>query len=240
MAIEMLARKNVLIAGASGGIGSEATRFIKNDQANVFITGRNEKKLFEVARENDIPEEQVFTLDITQPQEVEKVAEKIHGKIGQLDILINAAGMGFLNPLEKTEYDDFSRLIDVNLKGAYNLMRYFLPPMKEAKKGLVINIPGVLGRTPMAGAAAYAASKYGLNGMVKSIREELKRTEVRISNLYLGGVDTEFWDAIDMKVNRDKFISAKEAGRAVWFLCQQPSSGVVSELVIQPFNHQAI
>ena len=92
----------------------------------------------------------------------------------------------------------------------------------------------------MAAAAAYAASKYGLNGMVKSLREELKRTEIRLSNRYLGGVDSEFWDDIDMPVNRDKFITAQEAGRAVWFMCQQPTSGVVSEMVIQPFNHQVI
>ena len=92
----------------------------------------------------------------------------------------------------------------------------------------------------MSGAAAYAASKYGLNGMLKSLREELKRTQVRITNLYLGGVDTPFWDTIDLRVQREKFIVAKEAARSIWFLCQQPSSGVVSEMVIQPFNHQAI
>ncbi|MCB9349400.1 MAG: SDR family oxidoreductase [Lewinellaceae bacterium] len=240
MAVEMLANKNVLVVGATGGIGSEATRLIKNGQANVFITGRDEQKLSQIAKANHIPESQAFSLDITDAQAVAKLADTIHGQIGQLDILINAAGIGYLNSFEKTEAEVFSQLIDVNLKGAFHLMRYFLPPMKEAKKGLVINIPGVLGRAPMAGAAAYSASKYGLNGMVKSIREELKRTEVRITNLYLGGVDSDFWDNIDMRVNRDKFINAKEAGRAVWFLCQQPTSGVVSEMVIQPFNHQVI
>jgi NADP-dependent 3-hydroxy acid dehydrogenase YdfG len=76
--------------------------------------------------------------------------------------------------------------------------------------------------------------------MLKSIREELKRTEVRITNLYLGGTDTAFWNEIDIPVNRDKFVSAREAARSIWFLCQQPSSGVVSEMVLQPFNHQAI
>ncbi|MCB0593403.1 MAG: SDR family oxidoreductase [Lewinellaceae bacterium] len=240
MAVEILANKNVLIVGATGGIGSEAARLIKNGQANVFLTGRNKEKLAQVAKKNDIPEKQTFTLDITNAQAVENLATTIHQQIGQLDILINAAGIGYLNPLEETDPENFARLLDVNLKGAFHLMRYFLPPMKAAKKGLVINIPGVLGKAPMAGAAAYAASKYGLNGMVKSIREELKRTEVRITNLYLGGVDSEFWDNIDMRVNRDKFINAKDAGRAIWFLCQQPASGVVSEMVIQPFNHQAI
>ncbi len=240
MAVEILANKKVLIVGATGGIGSEATRLIKNGQADVFITGRNEKRLKEIAHENEIPDSQAFILDVTDARAVEALAAKIHEKAGRLDILVNAAGIGYLNPLEKTDVEDFMELIDVNLKGAFLLMRHFLPPMKEAKKGLVINIPGVLGKAPMAGAAAYAASKYGLNGMVKSIREELKRTEVRITNLYLGGVDSDFWDRIDMRVNRDKFINVKEAGRAVWFLCQQPSSGVVSEMAIQPFNHQAI
>jgi NADP-dependent 3-hydroxy acid dehydrogenase YdfG len=92
----------------------------------------------------------------------------------------------------------------------------------------------------MAGAAAYSASKYGLTGMMQSIREEIKRTDIRITNLFLGGVDSSFWDTIDLRVQRDKMIIASEAAKAIWFLCQQPASGVVSEMVLQPFNHQAI
>jgi NADP-dependent 3-hydroxy acid dehydrogenase YdfG len=76
--------------------------------------------------------------------------------------------------------------------------------------------------------------------MMQSIREELKRTEIRITNLYLGGVDSPFWDQIDLRVQRDRMILAEEAARSIWFLCQQPGSGVVSEMVLQPFNHQAI
>lgn len=236
----MLAKKKVLIVGATGGIGSEAAKLLKNSQANVFITGRDRTKLDEIASELEIPQDQVFEMDITQPSQVEKVAKTIHDTIGQLDILINAAGIGIILPLESMSYEDFGKVIDINLKGTFNLLKNFLPPMKEAKKGLVINLPGVLGKTPMAGASAYAASKYGVEGLTKSIREELKRTDVRITNLYLGGTDTAFWDDIDMRVNRDKFVTAREAGRAIWFLCQQPSSGVVSEMVVQPFNHQAI
>jgi NADP-dependent 3-hydroxy acid dehydrogenase YdfG len=116
----------------------------------------------------------------------------------------------------------------------------FLPAMKESKKGLIVNVPGVLGKVPMAGATAYSASKYGIVGMMQSIREELKRTEIRITNLFLGGVDSPFWDTIDLKVQKDKMIREEEAARSIWFLCQQPASGVVSEMVLQPFNHQAI
>lgn len=240
MAVELLANKKVLIVGATGGIGAEATKMIKKSQGDVFITGRNQDKLNKVASANGIPADQVFTMEVTDPESVQKVADKIHGKVDQIDILVNAAGVGYLKKFEQIEFEQMSRMIDINLKGAFLVMQAFLPPMKKSKKGMIINIPGVLGRAPMAAAAAYAASKYGLNGMVKSLREELKRTEIRLSNLYLGGVDSEFWDDIDMPVNRDKFITAQEAGRAVWFMCQQPTSGVVSEMVIQPFNHQVI
>ena len=75
---------------------------------------------------------------------------------------------------------------------------------------------------------------------MKSLREELKRTEIRITQLFLGGVDSPFWDTIDLKVQRDKMIIAEEAGKTIWYLCQQPANAVVSEMVIQPFNHQAI
>ncbi|MFN7119623.1 MAG: SDR family oxidoreductase [Saprospiraceae bacterium] len=238
--MEILANKNVLIVGATGGIGSEAARLIKSSGAGVFIAGRDQNKLNALTETLQIPAENAFSLDITNTNEVEYVAQAIHTRIGQLDILINAAGIGIIHPLETLSYEAFNQVIDVNLRGTFHLLKAFLPPMKEAKKGLIINIPGVLGKTPMAGAAAYAASKYGIDGMVKSIREELKRTNVRITNLYLGGTDTPFWDEIDLRVDRTKFVTAKEAARAVWFLCQQPSSGVVSEMVIQPFNHQAI
>jgi len=238
--MENLLRKNVLVVGATGGIGEECVKLLKSSSANVFITGRNTNKLQTVADENDIPAERVFRMDVAEGSDVEQVASKIHASITQLDIVINTAGIGIIKPLESLSYEDFDRTINTNLKGTFHLLKAFIPPMKAAKKGLFINIPGVLGKTPMAGAAVYAASKYGINGMVKSIREELRRTQVRITNVYLGGVDSPFWDDIDLRVQRDKFITAKEAARTIWFVCQQPTSGVVSEIVVQPFNHQAI
>ena len=236
----MLANRKVLLVGATGGIGEETLKLLTSSQANVFITGRDQAKLNELAGKFGIPSDQVFQMDISKEDEVHEVATKIHAKVPKVDILINAAGIGIIKPIEQLSGEEFSRTIDVNLKGTFFLFKSFLPPMKASKKGLFINLPGVLGKSPMAGASAYAASKYGLNGLTKSVREELKRTEIRITNIYLGGTDTPFWDEIDMRVKRDKFVTAKEAARAIWFLCQQPSSGVVSEMVLQPFNHQAI
>jgi NAD(P)-dependent dehydrogenase (short-subunit alcohol dehydrogenase family) len=238
--MEKLSGKTVLIVGATGGIGRETAKALKSSNAHLFIAGLNADKLRALAAELDLDEERVARFDITRFEEVEREAARIHALRGRLDILINAAGIGVIKPLENLTTEDFARSIAVNLTGAFHLLKAFLPPMKEHKKGLIINLPGVLGKTPMAGAAAYSASKYGLNGMLKSVREELKRTDIRITNIFLGGTDTPFWDSIDMRVQRDKFVVAEEAAKAIWFLCQQPASGVVSEFVLQPFNHQAI
>ena len=238
--MESLKDKNVLILGATGGIGAASARLIKASGANVFLAARNEEKLNALASELGIPSSQVFLVDISKFNQVQDLANTIHAQISSIDILINAVGIGIIKPIEQLTAEDFFKTIEVNSMGAFYVVKSFLEPMKLKKTGSIINIPGVLGKTPMAGAAAYSASKYGLNGMMKSIREELKRTEIRITNIFLGGTDSAFWDTIDLRVQRDKFISAEEAAKSIWFLCQQPSSGVVSEMVLQPFNHQAI
>ena len=240
--METLQNKHVVIAGATGGIGHALAKLVHNSRAHVHLTGRDAARLASLGDELGLRDDRRHPLDVTDHEAVLATAQRIEGATdgAGVDILVNATGIGIIKPLEQLSYADFSRSIDVNLKGAFSLLQGFVPPMKERKRGLIVNLPGVLGKTPMAGAAAYAASKYGLNGMLKSVREELRRTEVRITNLYLGGTDTAFWDEIDMRVQRDKFVTAEEAARSIWFLCQQPSSGVVSEMVLQPFNHQAI
>ena len=238
--MEKLSGKNILIVGATGGIGRETARILKPSGAHLFLMGRKSDELSALANELRIPIHHCFITDITEPAQVDAAATMIHAEAGALDVLINASGVGIIKPMETLTHEDLMQSLNINLVGAFNLLKAFLPPMQERKKGLIINLPGVLGKTPMAGAAAYSASKYGLNGMLKSVREELKRTDIRITNIFLGGTDTPFWDTIDMRVQRDKFVSAEEAARAIWYLCQQPSSGVVSEIVLQPFNHQAI
>ena len=179
-------------------------------------------------------------MDIANEASVNETIMAVTQACGTIDIVVNAAGIGIIKPMETLTTADFISTLNTNLVGTFHLVKAVLPKMKEVKKGLIINIPGVLGKVPMAGAAAYSASKYGIVGMMQSIREEIKRTEIRITNLFLGGVDSPFWDTIDLRVQRDKMVMTDEAAKAIWFLCQQPVSGVVSEMVLQPFNHQAI
>lgn len=238
--MEKLNGKKIVIAGATGGIGSQLAKLLHQSGAIVLLSGRNREKLKGISDELGIPASQTFVMDITDNHQVEVFADGIVSAFGTPDILINVSGIGIIKPLDQLTVEEFTMSLQTNLVGAFMLVKSFLPSMKEAKKGLIINVPGVLGKVPMAGAAAYSASKYGLVGMMQSIREELKRTEIRITNLFLGGVDSPFWDKIDLRVQKDKMIREEEAARSIWFLCQQPASGVVSEMVLQPFNHQAI
>jgi short-subunit dehydrogenase len=238
--MESVKGKNILIAGATGGIGAAAAHLLAGSGATLFLVGRDVQKLQKVGADCKVPSDRLFEAELSNENEVMAIGETIHSMIPQIDILINAAGIGIIKSFENLSAEDFTKTLNANLYVPFFLLKAFLPKMKEAKKGLIINIPGVLGKVPMAGAAAYSASKYGLVGLMQSLREELKRTEIRITNLYLGGVDSPFWDTIDLRVQRDKMIQAEEAAKAIWFLCQQPASGVVSEMVLQPFNHQAI
>lgn len=238
--MESLKGKNVLIVGATGGIGRQTAKWMAGSGASLFIAGRNAEKLSFLKDELKLPDACVFMADITNEEHVKALSEKFHSMVPAVDVLVILSGIGIIKPMETLTTEEFQRTIDTNLLGPFLLMKYFLPAMKQQKKGLIINIPGVLAKVPMAGAAAYCASKYGLLGMMQSIREELKRTEIRITNIFMGGVDSPFWDNIDLRVQRDKMIREEEAAKAIWFLAQQPSSGVVSEMVLQPFNHQAI
>ncbi|MFM8806102.1 MAG: SDR family oxidoreductase [Sphingomonadales bacterium] len=238
--METIKGKQILLTGATGGIGASAARLLVAGGARLFVTGRNAAKLSALAAELNLPPSQYCSADLSDESQVRALHQQYFAVFGNIDILINASGVGIIRPIDQLTESDLLQSLRSNLIAPFLLVKSFLPAMKEVKKGLIINIPGVLGKVPMAGAAAYCASKYGLVGMMQSIREEIKRTDIRFTNIYLGGVDSAFWDTIDLRVQRDKMIQAEEAARAIWFLCQQPASGVVSEMVLQPFNHQAI
>jgi short-subunit dehydrogenase len=238
--MEKLQGKNVLIIGATGGIGLQTALMLKQSGANLFITGRNSTKLQAAMGDLKLDATKAFVVDVTQVNHIENLANQIHSQVSHIDILLIASGMGVIKPIELISTEEFNATIQTNLVAPFELVKAFLPKMKIENKGLIINIPGVLGKTPMSGSTAYSASKYGLLGLMQSVREELKRTNIRITNIFLGGVNSSFWDTIDLKVPKEKMITTEEAARSIWFLCQQPASSVVSEMVLQPFYHQAI
>ena len=238
--MEGLKQKKVLLLGATGGIGAQLASLLHGSGAQLWLAGRDANKLNQLASDLSLGSDRFFQVDLADTNTVQQFTNQLRTLDFAFDIFINAAGIGIIKSFDKLTTAEMQTSFQVNTLSSFETIQAILPKMMELKKGLIINIPGILGKVPMAGAAAYCASKYALVGMMHSLREELKRTEIRITQLYLGGVDSPFWDTIDLRVQRDKMVVAEEAARAIWFLCQQPSSGVVSEMVLQPFNHQAI
>ena len=114
--------------------------------------------------------------------------------------------------------------------------------MVSAKKGSVIMFPGILGKTVMKNTSIYSASKYAVTGFTKALVEEHKRSGIRYSLFYLGGVNTSFWDNpnVNMRVQKDKMLSVDEVAKAVFYAALQQGDSVLSELVLQPESHQMV
>jgi NAD(P)-dependent dehydrogenase (short-subunit alcohol dehydrogenase family) len=236
-----LTDKVVLIVGAGRGIGRASALLFAEAGASLALASRNESELaeleFEIERRHATPVLSVPT-DATDAAAVARLVEACVQRFGRIDTLVYTAGEGVLKPFAETTEDEFERLLGVNVRGAFLLCKAIVPLMERQRGGHVVALPGILGRAPMAQAAAYCASKYALTGMLKSLALETKRAGVRFSLLHLGGVDSSFWDTITMRVQREKMLTVEAAARAVFFAASQEGEGVVGELILQPESHQ--
>ena len=231
----------VMVVGASRGIGRAAAEMFAGAGAQLVLAARSEAKLFELeaalerrwgAGALSVP------ADATRAEDVERLVSEAVARFGRVDKLVYTAGAGVLKPFQETTEEEFERLLAVNVRGAFLLCRALLPLMEKQKRGHVVAVPGILGRAPMAQAAAYCASKYALTGMLKSLALEYRRAGVRFSLLHLGGVNSTFWDSIQMRVQRERMLTVDAAARAVFFAASQEGEGVLNEIVLQPESHQ--
>lgn len=236
-----LSGTSIVIMGAGRGIGRAAAEMFAEAGADLAIASRTEAELreteFKLERERRA---RVLArpADATDASSVGRFIDEVVDARGRIDTLIYAAGTGALKPFVETTEEDFDRLMAVNVRGAFLICKAVLPVMEKQKAGRIIALPGILGRAPMAQAAAYCASKYALTGMLKSLALEYKRAGVRFSLLHLGGVNSSFWDTITMRVQRERMLTVEAAARAVFFAATQEGEGVLSELVLQPESHQ--
>ena len=244
--LQPLAGKSALIIGASGGIGSAAALLLAQAGAQVILSGRNTERLEALASQIEFAaggETPILAADLTDAvqvhQMVQQAAEQYGG--GRLDIVVNSAGVGAIKSIESLTPEDFQTLLAVNLYGAMLVSQAAVRVMAPQKSGHILHVVGILGKAPMANATAYCASKYGLSGFLASLRAEVsRRFGIKVTGLYLGGVDTPFYDnpAIEMKVQRDKMLSAGDAAGAILYALTQPAHLVLGELTLQPESHQ--
>jgi len=235
--------KTVLIVGAGRGIGRASAELFSNAGANVVISSRTEPELMELEYKlnaNGNPNVLAFAADAGSEADANALARESIKKFGSIEYLVHAAGMGVLKPFGDITLADFDNLLHANVRTAFNVLQTVLPQMAARKFGRVIAIPGVLGKVPMMQASVYCAAKYALTGMIKCLAQEYKRHGVRFSLMHFGGVDSSFWDNIEMKVQPEKMLSINAAAHSIFFAATQEGEGVMSEIVLVPESHQII
>ena len=234
--------KTALIVGASRGVGRASAELFAKAGANVVVSARSETELMEAEYQLNAVGAEVLALaaDASIEGDVKSLVDESIKRFGAIDYLVHAAGAGVLKPFGELSAADLDALFTANVKTAFNVLQAVLPTMAEKKFGRVVAIPGILGKAPMMQASAYCAAKYALTGMVKCLAQEYKRFGIRFSLMHFGGVDSNFWDDITMKVQRDKMLSIDAAANAVFFAATQSGEGVMAEVVLMPENHQLV
>ena len=235
--------QTVLIVGA-GGIGAASARLFSRAGANVVISSRSKAKAETLAAELNASGGNAYAIeaDVTDPASVAALADTVQRELGSIDVLVNAFGVGMIQPLADSDPASIKALMDVNVNGTIFTTQAVLRHMVAAKKGTIIMIPGILGKHVMKNSSIYSASKFAVSGFAKALVEEHRRNGIKVSLLYLGGVATPFWEnpEIGMRVQADKMLTADEVAKAIYYACSQPESSVLNEIVMQPESHQLI
>ena len=232
--------KVALVTGAGRGIGRATALALGRAGVRVVLAARTGADVDAVAAElaSDGHHSLAIAADITSAVQVASLVQAAVAEFGRLDILVNAAGIGSFRPFADLTEAELRAMLEVNVIGTFLVSQAVAAEMAHSGGGLIVNLPGTAGRAPLANGAAYCASKYALVGMSKAMALDLRRAGVRVTLLYLGGVDTPFWDTANMRVQREKLLSPDDAARAVLYAVQQPLPGVLSEIVLQPESHQ--
>ena len=164
---------------------------------------------------------------------MEHAAARVESTLRRLDILVNNAGVGgFDSPLHEVAPEEWDRMLNTNLRGVFYTIRAFAPMMIRAQSGHIINISSLAGKNPLKNGAAYAASKWGLNGLSYSVAEELRAHKVRVSVICPGSVQTDLGPHTGKDTN--KMLQPDDVAHAVVMLVTQTPQSFMSEILLRP------
>jgi len=180
--------KKIVLTGAAGGIGSLLAARLAERGAHLALVDANEDALKAVA--GGIKHSKVVAGDLSSDEGCHAIADAARRALGQVDILINLAGMMSFRCFEDEEIGVMERIVQVNLLGAMRLTRYLLPGMLERNQGRIINVGSVFGSIGFAYFSAYSASKFGLRGFSEALRRELHDTGIKVMYLAPRAVKT--------------------------------------------------
>ena len=229
---------NVVLTGATGGIGNSILEKLVDAEANVIATGTNEEKLSAI--KNKFQSVKVEKFDISKHQEIENFINKATDELGnKIDILINNAGVTSDNLSIRMKEEEWKKVIDINLTSTFLLSKNAIKKMLKNKKGKIINITSVVGHTGNIGQANYTASKAGLVAMSKSFALEYGKKNINVNCVSPGFITTDMTSKIDKnykeilksRIPLDRFGDPKDVANTVLFLCSNLSDYITGETI---------
>lgn len=201
--MKLLTGKTAIITGASRGIGKGIAEIFAQQGANVAFTFSSSveaaNELEGNLKKNGV-KAKGYQSNAADFEAAQKLAQEVLEDFGQVDILINNAGITKDNLLMRMDEEDFDKVIDVNLKSVFNMTKALLKPMLKQRKGSIINISSVVGVKGNAGQANYSASKAGIIGFSKSMALELGSRNIRTNVVAPGFIETEMTAKLDEKI----------------------------------------
>jgi len=230
-----LAGQVAVITGAGRGIGAAIAHKLSRLGATAVLCGRTvaalESAAHTIAQAGGKAE--VVSCDVTSLQSVDAAASSIEGSFGRVDVLVNNAGIGgFGGPLHQLPPDAWDQVLNTNLRGVYYTTRAFAPMMIRARSGHIINISSLAGKNALPNGAAYAASKWGLNGLSYSMAEELREHNIRVAVICPGSTNTDL--SPHAGKDHSKMLQPEDVAHTVAMLATQSPQSFVSEILLRP------
>ena len=230
--------KNIIVTGASGGIGNSIVQRLNDSGANVLASGTRLEKLEDL--KSKFKTIKILKFDISQNEKIEEFIEKASTELGgNLDCIVNNAGITQDNLSIRMSLDEWKKVIDINLTSTFLLSKFAIKKMLKNKSGKIINITSVVGHTGNLGQANYTASKAGIVAMSKTLAIEYAKKNININCISPGFIKTAMTDKIDDKfkdIILSKIPSARlgepeDIANAVLFLASEQSNYINGETI---------
>ena len=235
-----LSTKRAIVTGGTRGIGRAITKSLLEAGCTVLFCGRSDQAVKSTL--DDLRSQfgaKVFgqSADVSSLEDVEKLF--VHGDevMGGLDILINNAGIGIFAKMADCAVDDWRRVIDVNLSGAFYCSKQAVPRMIKSGGGYVVHIGSLAGKNPFATGAAYNASKFALNGFAEAMMLDHRYDNIRVTSILPGSVDTEFAGS-GTKSGSNWKIASQDIADMVIAVLRMPERTMVSKIEMRPSKPQ--
>lgn len=233
--------KVVVITGASDGLGKSIALECCEKGAKVALLARTEDKLKKVKEQcEDLGgQAEYFLCDISNATQVDEVFKSINQKFGEVDILINNAGIWAAGPLESYSIEKIGSLFATNTLGTIYATRAAVPIMKQEGGGQILNVMSIAGvETVDAYGIIYTATKHALYGFTQTLKEELAHTGIKVIGFYPGGMATNIMKAagIDAPSDSSQSMDAGEVAKIISFVLEQPQDIVIDHFEVRKFT----